>query len=71
MTYINASSGEHLYSREEFRENGIELFFIRNRGAVTYSQLSNEFIPSLSIIDVIMNCSREKIQELLNDYEMY
>jgi len=71
VTYINASTGEHLYSRDVFKDNGIELVFIRNKGTVTYRQMANEFSPSLSIIDVLMNCSREEIVKLLSDYLLY
>lgn len=69
--YINASTGEHLYSREDFKNSGLCLKFIKDQSTVHYPQSVKDFIPSLSIIDVMMNCSREKITELLDDYILY
>ena len=69
--YINASSGEHLYSREDFKNSGLCLKFIKDQSTVHYPQSVKSFIPSMSIIDVMMNCSTEKITELLDDYILY
>jgi hypothetical protein len=52
-TYINAIGGIGLYSKKEFREQGIDLKFIKSR-PFEYVQLRNAFIPWLSIIDVMM-----------------
>ncbi|HOA81203.1 MAG TPA: WbqC family protein, partial [Defluviitaleaceae bacterium] len=37
---------------------------------IKYQQFGDEFIPNLSIIDVMMFNSREKIQELLEQYTL-
>lgn len=69
-TYINPIGGTELYSKEVFLENNIELFFLKAQ-AKEYQQHSNEFIPFLSIIDLLMMNSREKIIEMINcDYEL-
>ncbi len=52
-TYINAIGGKDLYAKETFREKGIELSFIRSK-AFEYAQFGNEFVPWLSILDVMM-----------------
>lgn len=52
-TYINTIGGAELYSREAFGERGIELKFIKSK-PFEYAQFGNEFVPWLSIIDVIM-----------------
>lgn len=52
-TYINAIGGMELYSKETFREKGVELKFIKSR-PFEYPQFGNEFVPWLSIIDVMM-----------------
>ena len=59
--YYNALSGEELYSKEDFSREGIKLVFIKDKSSISYKQLSSEYIPSLSIIDVLMNCSKEEI----------
>ena len=60
-TYVNAIGGMELYSRETFLEKGIELKFIQSK-PFEYSQFGNEFVPWLSIVDVMMFNSRERIK---------
>lgn len=72
ITYVNASSGEHLYNKNDFRNQNLNLEFIKNKSSVYYTQMRCEsFIPSLSVIDIMMNCSLDSIQKLLNDYVIY
>jgi hypothetical protein len=59
-TYINAIGGQHLYDRQEFKENGIDLFFIH----------PSEDLPKRSILDVMMYYSPEEIRTMLNKYEL-
>jgi len=63
--YINSYNGQHLYSRCNFAEKGIELKFIKSIPAIYYKQFNNEFVAGLSIIDVMMFNSKEQISELL------
>ena len=67
--YINAIGGMELYDFEEFRENGIELAFLKTDD-IAYPQFGGEFIPNLSIIDVMMFNSVPEIRELLNRYTL-
>ncbi len=68
--YYNASTGDHLYNKADFASEGIELVFIKDKASIQYTQRSKEFIPALSIIDVLMNCSKHELTQLLNDYEL-
>lgn len=68
-TYINAIGGQELYDAQEFKNNGIDLFFIRTK-RFEYPQFKNEFVANLSIIDVMMFNSKEKIHELMDEYEL-
>ncbi|MBA3706424.1 MAG: WbqC family protein [Bacteroidetes bacterium] len=65
--YINAIGGQELYSREKFLNNNIELKFIKTN-PIIYTQFNNEFIPFLSIIDVMMFNSKEEIKKHLDSY---
>lgn len=65
--YINASGGRLLYDKSDFSMQGIDLKFIESL-PIEYSQGRKEFIPNLSIIDVLMNCSPEKIIEKMQWY---
>ena len=66
-TYINAVGGQELYSKTVFKQNNIKLEFIKMNN-VEYSQFSNNFVPFLSIIDVLMFNSQTEIKSMLNKY---
>jgi hypothetical protein len=64
--YINPIGGIEIYSRSVFQSKNIKLKFIRSR-PFNYQQFENEFISSLSIIDVMMFNSIEVIREVLSN----
>ena len=68
-TFINAIGGKKLYSKEDFAARGIDLKFIHSR-AREYKQFDNEFVPGLSILDVIMFNSVQEISEMLDEYTL-
>ena len=67
--YINAIGGQELYSKEIFQQNNIELKFLKTE-ITKYKQFKNEFVPYLSILDVMMFNSVEEINEMLDKYEL-
>lgn len=67
--YINAIGGQELYDREVFAKNNLELYFL-NPKSQEYKQFKNEFIPNLSIIDLMMFAKNDDIQEMLNKYTL-
>jgi len=68
-TYINSIGGMELYSKESFAQNGIKLNFIKSN-PLKYQQFGEQFIPNLSIVDVLMFNSKEQIQKYLNEYTL-
>lgn len=68
-TYINPIGGVELYSKDHFLENNIELRFLKS-DPISYHQFDNEFVPWLSIIDVMMFNSVEEIKCLLQKYTL-
>jgi hypothetical protein len=62
--YINSIGGKKLYDKGYFKGNGINLFFLESQN-VEYEQFNNDYVPCLSIIDVMMFNSPEKIR---NDF---
>ena len=69
-TYVNTIGGVELYSKETFLEKGIDLKFIRSL-PFEYPQLGNEFVPWLSIIDVMMFNSLDAIKTCIStNYEL-
>lgn len=68
--YVNAIGGMELYSKETFSDKGIELKFIKSK-PLEYSQFAHEFVPWLSIIDVLMFNSVASVKECLScNYEL-
>ncbi|MDP4208587.1 MAG: WbqC family protein [Bacteroidota bacterium] len=67
--YINAIGGQELYSKQKFAQHGLVLNFIKSK-PITYQQFKNNFIPWLSIIDVMMFNSKNEIWSLINNYEL-
>ena len=67
--YINPYGGLELYEKEDFDKYGIKLGFLKSR-EVTYKQYDQGFVPWLSIIDVMMFNSIEKISNMLNNFDI-
>ncbi len=67
--YINPEGGKSLYDLERFREENVQLRFLESHD-IEYAQFSDDFVPSLSIIDVCMFNSLDEIQKLLNAYSL-
>lgn len=68
--YINPRNGEKLYNREQFKFKNVALNFI-NMDTLSYKQLKGpEFIPNLSIIDILMFNSLEETNILLGKYQL-
>lgn len=68
--YINAIGGTALYEPETFRARGIELKFIRSK-PFSYAQFGTEFVPWLSIIDVMMFNHPDTIRACIeSNYEL-
>ncbi len=67
--YYNAIGGQKLYSYSEFDKNEITLKFIKTR-QINYQQFKESFVPNLSIIDVMMFNSRERVKEYLYQYDL-
>lgn len=67
--YINALGGQELYSKESFKEKGIELNFIKTL-PIDYKQFNAEFVSWLSIIDVLMFNSVDEINDMLDKFDL-
>ncbi len=69
-TYINAIGGLELYAPEEFNAHGVELRFIKSK-PLEYLQFGNEFVPWLSIVDVMMFNSLDVVRDVAShNYEL-
>lgn len=67
--YVNSLGGRLLYDKKEFASCGYNLWFLKPR-EVRYRQGKEEFVPNLSMIDVLMWCSRDQVLALLDEYDL-
>ena len=67
--YINPIGGKELYNIETFKQNGIRLNFLKSK-QINYKQYNNDFVPWLSIIDVLMFNSKHDTLILINEYTL-
>lgn len=68
-TYYNAIGGQSLYDKQEFLQNGINLYFLQTND-IRYPQFHNDFVANLSIIDVLMFNSPEQTRQLLTQFTL-
>jgi len=68
-TYINPIGGIDLYDKKKFSDKNIELFFLSSR-PINYSQGKGDFVPWLSIIDVLMFNDVDLIRQLLSERDL-
>lgn len=67
--YYNPIGGQTLYDKDEFSEHDLTLSFLK-ANLNPYPQFRNDFVPGLSIIDILMFNSLEQIGEMLHDYTL-
>lgn len=67
--YYNAIGGTALYSKELFAENGVRLGFVKPN-LLEYKQFGAPFVSGLSILDLLMFCSKEELDRQLESYEI-
>ncbi len=67
--YINLIGGKDLYDAARFSEQGTRLSFLQPR-PVNYPQGKGEFVPWLSILDVLMCNAPDTMSRLLLEYDL-
>ncbi len=67
--YINPIGGMAIYDKQLFADNKILLNFIKSK-PIQYKQFNNEFVPWMSMIDLLMFCSIEAIHAYLKEFEL-
>ncbi len=68
-TYYNAIGGQELYDKSVFEKENIKLCFLKS-DIPEYSQYNNNFVPGLSIIDVLMFNNPMLVNKMLIDYTL-
>jgi hypothetical protein len=62
--YLSGAGGQNYLDKEQFRQAGIELSYTKFQPQ-PYSQPWGEFVPGLSIIDMLFNCGLEETKKLI------
>jgi len=68
-TYINPIGGLELYSSQNFKQNNIELLFLKSNN-IDYKQFNSDFVPWLSILDLLMFNSKENLKLMLLNFSV-
>jgi hypothetical protein len=67
--YINAIGGLELYDKPSFANHNIVLHFLKT-DYIEYKQFNNEFVPNLSIIDILMFNDVKKVKNYLKNFAL-
>ena len=67
--YINPIGGIELYDKPTFAQAGINLNFIKSK-RIEYPQFKGDFVPWLSIVDVLMFNDTATVRAFLGEYEL-
>ena len=68
-TYVNLPGGRSLYREDEFRAAGISLRFLEP-SLLEYTQTGGQFVPDLSVLDLLMFNSKGEVMHLLGQYTL-
>ncbi|SEH99030.1 WbqC-like protein family protein [Rheinheimera pacifica] len=68
--YINSPGGRNLYSGNDFLYHDITLNFIKMNEKKYLQSGSVDFTPNLSIIDLLMNCSKCDVIDMFESYTL-
>lgn len=68
-TYINPPGGKEFFNSMKYEQEKINLFFLEQE-IIPYKQIYGDFIPGLSIIDVLMFCNIKEINDMMNCFKM-
>jgi hypothetical protein len=69
IIYVNPCGGRELYDVETFAKDGVELRFLRSE-KISYLQFGAPFVPSLSIIDVLMFNAPTTVRTFTEQFEL-
>ena len=67
--YINPIGGLELYSNLDFKKENLELSFMKAQ-SIVYQQFKGEFVPWLSILDLLMFNELDIVRSWLKSYDL-
>lgn len=71
-SYINPYGGYEIFDEKKYFENDVKIQFLKSNLSPYKQSWRKEFIPGLSIIDLLMFLSKEEIRDYLySDYKLF
>lgn len=67
--YVNPPGGMSFFDRDKYRNAGIEIKFLQSN-LRPYRQRIGQWVPALSVIDVLMFCDEREVTDMLKDYAL-
>lgn len=67
--YVNSIGGQDLYDKEYFKARGVQLDFVQPK-LTEYKQYNDNFVPGLSIIDILMFNDKKVVKEMMKSYTL-
>lgn len=64
--YLSGPDGKNYLNLELWHENNVKVTFHNYHHPPAYPQLHGEFLPQMSIIDLLFNCGENSLEILLN-----
>ena len=68
-SYVNAINGKSFFDVEKYKKNEVTCRFL-DFNPIVYKQFGGEFVPNLSIIDTLMFCDSNQINEMLHSFKL-
>lgn len=67
--YVNSIGGMELYDKPVFAEKGVELSFVKSQ-RIEYDQGTTEFVPHLSVLDILMFNHPDRVWEFFHSFDL-
>ena len=65
--YLSGMGGKNYLEQEQFDNDNIRLEF-QNYTPVVYPQRFGDFVPNLSVIDLLFNCGKDSLSRIMGNY---
>ena len=68
--YVNAIGGMEIYTKEYFSSHGVDLQFLKPTISPYHQGMGEQFVPGLSILDVLMYESKDSVIEKISEGQL-
>ena len=65
--YLSGMGGKNYLEQEQFDNDNIRLEF-QNYTPIIYPQRFGDFVPNLSVIDLLFNCGKDSLSRIMGNY---